>query len=114
MQRFRLAAILLSALPLAALPACRTPMEAATAYELARRQQKYSLEVVRERAKQLEVGMTRIEVLTLLGSPGVDRDRRWIYVPDEGGAIVPVFSLLIEFDAYGRYVGKRDVLGLGE
>lgn len=44
--------------------------------------QKYTYSDVKQRAKRLQPGMTRIQVMVLLGSPAKEKADEWIYLPD--------------------------------
>jgi outer membrane protein assembly factor BamE (lipoprotein component of BamABCDE complex) len=64
-----------------------------------RGQQRYEFDEVTENAERLEEGMTKLDVLTLLGSPA-EKDKRgdvWIYLPERAAVIVPGRALRLEF-----------------
>jgi len=61
--------------------------------------QKYEYSVVKQRAEQLRVGMTKMEVIILLGSPadtsaGGDV---WAYLPERPAVLVPASGLRLVF-----------------
>ncbi len=76
--------------------------------------QKYELADVQRRVKQLEPGMSRLQVLATLGSPAVREYDYWDYMPDHSGLVIPARKLRVEFDR-GRYIGHRMIpIVLGE
>ena len=64
--------------------------------------QKYDFEYVKRQAKQLEAGLSKAEVLILLGSPAQREAARWIYLPSRSGLIVPAEAMVVRFVG-GRY-----------
>ena len=61
--------------------------------------QRYPWDKVQELAQRLEDGMTKEQVLSLMGSPAeVDSaDDQWIYLPERYGILVPAQALRLEF-----------------
>lgn len=77
-------------------------------------QQKYDMEYVQEHAAELQPGMSKAEVLILLGSPAEQQPAKWIYRPKRSALIVPAEALVVRFDQ-GRYVSHRtEAIVLGE
>lgn len=77
-------------------------------------QQKYDMEYVRDHAEELQPGMSKAEVLILLGSPAEQQPAKWIYRPKRSALIVPAEALVVRFDQ-GRYVSHRnEAIVLGE
>jgi outer membrane protein assembly factor BamE (lipoprotein component of BamABCDE complex) len=66
--------------------------------------QRYEFATVERRAEQLKEGMTKLDVLLLLGSPAETSDDGdvWVYVPERPAVLVPTRGL--------RLVFKNDVL----
>ena len=64
-----------------------------------RGEQKYPFEKVEEAAKGLAVGMNKMQVLLLLGSPA-EKDETgdvWIYLPERYAILIPARALRLEF-----------------
>ncbi len=61
--------------------------------------QRYPWEKVQELAKRLKDGMTKDQVLILMGSPAeVDSaDDQWIYLPERYGILIPAQALRLQF-----------------
>ena len=61
--------------------------------------QRYPWDKVTELAKKLEKGMTKMQVLQLIGSPAeVDKeDNLWVYLPERYAILVPAEALRLEF-----------------
>ena len=61
--------------------------------------QRYPFEKVQEKVGRLQVGMTKDQVLMLLGSPAeIDKpDDLWIYLPERYGVLIPARALRLEF-----------------
>ena len=61
--------------------------------------QKYPFEKVEKAAGGLEVGMTKTDVLLLLGSPAemTENGDVWIYLPERYGILIPARALRLEF-----------------
>jgi outer membrane protein assembly factor BamE (lipoprotein component of BamABCDE complex) len=77
----------------------------ATGEAVPRGNQRYPWEKVEQLAPGLENGMSKHQVLMLMGSPAeVDAaDDLWIYLPERHGIIVPARALRLEFKE-GRLV----------
>lgn len=76
--------------------------------------QKYSLDEVSQHVDKLQPGMTKLEVLAILGSPAVRETDSWQYLPERSGYVVPAKALHVEFEN-GRVVGHHYVtIVLGE
>jgi hypothetical protein len=61
--------------------------------------QRYPFDKVQEHVGELKDGMTKQQVLMLLGSPAeVDKeDGLWIYLPERYGILVPARAYRLEF-----------------
>jgi len=64
-----------------------------------RGEQRYAFEEVQENADRLQEGMTKFDVLLLLGSPAEheDREQTWIYLPERAAVLIPGRSLKLQF-----------------
>jgi outer membrane protein assembly factor BamE (lipoprotein component of BamABCDE complex) len=64
-----------------------------------RGKQRYEWEKVKELAKQLKDGMSKDQVLMLMGSPAeVDKEKdQWVYLPERYGILIPAQALLLQF-----------------
>jgi outer membrane protein assembly factor BamE (lipoprotein component of BamABCDE complex) len=62
--------------------------------------QRFPFTQVEERARKLQPGLTRSEVMLLLGSPAEidESDSVWIYLPERYAVLVPARALRLEFD----------------
>ena len=62
--------------------------------------QRYEFATVERRAEQLQVGMTRSDVVMLLGTPAERSDDGaiWIYLPERPAVLVPSRALRLEFE----------------
>lgn len=89
--------VLLGLLALGA-SACVTE-NAQTGEPVPRGDQRYPFDKVQELAKRLEKGMSKPQVLVLLGSPAeIDaEDNQWIYLPERYGILIPAKALRLEF-----------------
>ena len=94
------AAVVLAA---ATLGGCITE-DSATGENIPRGQQRYEFSKVEENAERLQDGMTKLQVLLLLGSAAemTDNGDTWIYLPERYGILIPARALQLEF--------KNDVL----
>jgi outer membrane protein assembly factor BamE (lipoprotein component of BamABCDE complex) len=65
-----------------------------------RGKQRYPWDTVVELAKQLQKGMTKVQVVSLMGSPAeVDKeDNQWIYLPERYAILIPAQALRLEFN----------------
>ena len=93
-RRSPLALLLLLAL----LPGCVTE-NLTTGEMVPRGNQRYPFERVEKAAERLVVGMTKTEVLLLLGSPAEkdEKDEIWVYLPERYGILIPAQALRLEF-----------------
>jgi outer membrane protein assembly factor BamE (lipoprotein component of BamABCDE complex) len=78
--------------------ACVTE-NAETGEMVPRGNQRYPWDKVVELAKHLQKGMSKPQVLTLMGSPAeVDaEDNQWIYLPERYAILIPAQALRLEF-----------------
>lgn len=62
--------------------------------------QKYEFATVERRAERLEPGMSKFDVLLLLGSPAKTSDDNdvWVYLPERAAALIPARALRIVFE----------------
>ena len=93
--RVRAWALVLAA---AALGGCVTE-DAATGEVIPRGNQRYEFAKVEQAAEQLRDGMTKAQVLLLLGSAAEmdDAGDVWIYLPERYGILIPARALRLEF-----------------
>jgi outer membrane protein assembly factor BamE (lipoprotein component of BamABCDE complex) len=91
----RALALLLAA---AALGGCVT-QDATTGENIPRGNQRYEFAKVEKYAEQLKDGMTKAQVLMLLGSAAEmdDAGDTWIYLPERYGILIPARALQLEF-----------------
>jgi outer membrane protein assembly factor BamE (lipoprotein component of BamABCDE complex) len=92
--------------------ACVTE-NAETGEVVPRGDQRYSWDKVQELAKRLETGMTKPQVLVLMGSPAeIDaEDNQWIYLPERYGILIPARALQLEFkDQTLTHFGYRAIV----
>lgn len=76
--------------------------------------QKYDFEYVKRQSSQLEPGMSKAEVLILLGSPAQREAAKWVYLPTRSGLLVPAEAMVVRF-IEGRYDSHRfEPIVLGE
>lgn len=70
-----------------------------TGETIPRGSQRYEFSRVKEAAEGLHKGMTKLEVLFLLGSPAekAARGDRWVYLPERPGVLIPATALQLEF-----------------
>ena len=66
---------------------------------LPRGDQRYKFDEVQRNAKKLKEGMTKYQVLMLLGSPAEKSERGniWVYLPERPAVIIPGRALRLEF-----------------
>ena len=77
------------------------------------RKQRYKFDVVKSRLENLKVGMSKLDVLFILGSPARGTKDKWTYLPDRPGTLLPAEALVVEFEN-DRYVRHRyDLVLLG-
>ena len=82
----------------AALGGCVT-QDATTGENIPRGNQRYEFAKVEKSAEQLKDGMTKAQVLMLLGSAAEmdDAGDTWIYLPERYGILIPARALQLEF-----------------
>jgi len=82
----------------AALGGCITE-DAQTGKVIPRGNQRYEFAKVEEAAERLQPGMTKAQVLMLLGSAAEmdDSGDTWIYLPERYGILIPARALQLEF-----------------
>jgi outer membrane protein assembly factor BamE (lipoprotein component of BamABCDE complex) len=70
-----------------------------TGKTIPREGQKYEFATVEQQAEQLKDGMTKYDVLLLLGSPANvgDEGNVWIYLPERAAVLVPSRALRLVF-----------------
>ena len=77
--------------------------------------QRYPWDKVKELAKGLKKGMTKAQVMLMVGSPAeVDKeDNQWIYLPERYGILIPAQALQLEFrgDVLADFGYRPIVLG---
>jgi len=75
-------------------------MDPETGATLPRRGQKYKFKTVERKVDQLKIGMKRVEVLILLGSPAQSSDDGdiWVYLPERPAVLIPSRALRVEFE----------------
>ena len=85
-------------LVLMSLTSCVT-YDAETGEALPRGNQRYTFDVVKKRADDLKVGMSKLQALLTLGSPAEsdDRGNTWVYLPERPGLLIPARALKLEF-----------------
>jgi outer membrane protein assembly factor BamE (lipoprotein component of BamABCDE complex) len=71
-----------------------------TGKTLPRGDQKYSFDTVERRSEQLRKGMTKLDVMMLLGSPAERSDDGdvWVYLPERPAVLVPSRALRLVFE----------------
>lgn len=78
------------------------------------RLQYYELDQVEQRLPQLQEGMSKGQVLLILGSPAIEKPGYWDYYPSRTGTIIPASAIRVNFTD-NRYTGwKRQPIILGE
>jgi len=83
---------------------CRTEGVEIHSYEGKPREQKYELDEIKDRAKDLRPGMAKLDVLLRLGSPAIRDNERWVYLPSRTATFIPGEALEVRFDERGRYI----------
>lgn len=66
--------------------------------------QRYTLKEIEDRLDRLRPGLSRTEVLLILGSPADRTEDAWVYRPARSGIFVPARALVVRFESR-RYVG---------
>ncbi|MEM6749605.1 MAG: hypothetical protein AAGA57_06450 [Planctomycetota bacterium] len=76
--------------------------------------QRYPLELVLERARQIPIGTSRARVMAALGSPAYDEFEYWRYVDNRPGVVAPTKEVHVYFErgVYTGYEVRPVVLGL--
>lgn len=84
---------------LAGASACVT-QNATTGEMVPRGKQHYPWERVQELAEGLEVGMTKVQVMALMGSPAETDPTgdQWVYLPERYAILIPAQALRLEFE----------------
>jgi len=88
-------------------------MDPKTGETIPRGEQRFKYDEVKKRAKGLEEGMTRLQVLLALGSPAEKSEDGavWIYLPERPGILIPADALRLEFQGdYLKSHGYRPIL----
>jgi outer membrane protein assembly factor BamE (lipoprotein component of BamABCDE complex) len=64
-----------------------------------RENQRYPWAKVKELAERLEIGMTKSQVLMIMGSPAEtdEAGNQWVYLPERYGVLIPAQALRLEF-----------------
>jgi outer membrane protein assembly factor BamE (lipoprotein component of BamABCDE complex) len=72
-----------------------------TGKTIPRGDQKYKFAEVEQQAKQLKNGMSKLQVMILLGSPAEQSAAGdiWIYLPERPAVLVPSHALELKFDS---------------
>jgi outer membrane protein assembly factor BamE (lipoprotein component of BamABCDE complex) len=89
-------------LVLCCMPAC-VEVDPKTGETIPRGNQKFYYSEVTEKAKRLEAGMSKLDVLLLLGSAAEQSENgdTWVYLPERPGVLVPASALKLEFGPAG-------------
>lgn len=66
--------------------------------------QKYTLDEVKRRLKDVRIGENKMSVATKLGSPAEFRGTQWVYYPERPGLFLPTEALVVKFEG-NRYAG---------
>ena len=98
MKTICLPTVLAALLALAGTSAC-VSQNLDTGEMIPRGNQRYPWDKVVELAKNLKVGMTKPQVLLLMGSPAEmdPEDNLWIYLPERYGILIPAQALRLEY-----------------
>jgi len=91
-------ALLCAVMAAAGLTGCVTE-DTATGQLIPRGNQRYEFSRVEKSAEQLKDGMTKMQVLLLLGSPAEmsASGDTWVYLPERYGILIPARALQLEF-----------------
>lgn len=97
MKLHLLPALLLAVL--CAAPSCVT-VDAETNEVIPRGDQRYKFSTVKEYSENLELGMTKLQVLSTVGSPAEKSERGdvWVYLPERSAILVPSKALKLHFE----------------
>ncbi len=82
---------------------CTTRRDVQTGQVLPANDQRYDFEQVTERAAYLQPGMSKGQVLILLGSPARRDNDLWVYVPERPALLIPAAAMNVRFQS-NRYV----------
>ena len=89
--------ILASLALLALAPACVT-QDVESGEMIPREGQRYNWDKVKKLAEHLQVGMSKQDVLFLMGSPAEMEETKWIYLPERYGILIPAEALQLDFE----------------
>ena len=80
-------------------PGCVT-VDAETNEVIPRGDQRYKFSTVKEYSENLQVGMTKLQVLATVGSPAEKTERGdiWVYLPERPAFLVPSKALKVHFE----------------
>ena len=78
--------------------ACVT-VDAETNEVIPRGDQRYKFETVKKYAENLETGMTKLQVLSTVGSPAEKSEKgdQWVYLPERPAVLIPSKALRLVF-----------------
>ncbi len=84
---------------LCAASSCVT-VDAETNEVIPRGDQRYKFSTVKEYSENLKLGMTKLEVLSTVGSPAEKSERGdvWVYLPERSAILVPSKALKLHFE----------------
>ena len=90
-------------------------MDAETNEVIPRGDQRYKFSTVKEYSKDLQQGMTKLQVLSTVGSPAEKSERGdvWVYLPERSAILIPSKALKLHFEdnALTEYGFHAIVLG---
>ena len=97
-MKLQLHFLALLAAPLLA-PSCVT-VDAETNEVIPRGDQRYKFSTVKKYSENLQVGMTKLQVLATVGSPAEKTERGdiWVYLPERPAFLVPSKALKVHFE----------------
>lgn len=74
-------------------------VDAETNEVIPRGDQRYKFSTVKDYAKNLQLGMTKLQVLSTVGSPAEKSERGdvWVYLPERSAVLVPSKALKLHF-----------------
>ncbi|MDG1490864.1 MAG: hypothetical protein P8R43_03165 [Planctomycetota bacterium] len=80
-------------------PGCVT-VDAETNEVIPRGDQRYKFSTVKEYSKDLKQGMTKLQVLSTVGSPAEKSERGdvWVYLPERSAILIPSKALKLHFE----------------
>ena len=75
-------------------------VDAETNEVIPRGDQRYKFSTVKEYSENLQVGMTKLQVLATVGSPAEKTERGdiWVYLPERPAFLVPSKALKVHFE----------------